>query len=73
MRDAPLQLARLVVTYDNGVPDTIPVRYNIPKNGESRIIDLRGAGRRSLRRVDFWYDTRGRGRGTANVSLWGMH
>jgi hypothetical protein len=73
VRDAPLQLVRLVVTYDNGAPDNIPTRYNIPQGGESRVIDLRGAGKRSLRRIDFWYDTRGRGRGTANVSVWGMH
>lgn len=73
VRDAPLNLVRLTVTYDNGVPDNIPTRYAIPQGGESRIIDLRGAGKRSLRRIDFWYDTRGRGRGTANVSVWGMH
>lgn len=70
--DAPLKLLRLRVTYDNGVPDEIPTAYNIPQGGESRIIDLRGAGQRSLRKVEFWYDTRGVGRGTAKVQLWGI-
>lgn len=72
VRDAPLKLARLVVTYDNGAPDRISTRYNIPQGGESRVIDLRGAGKRSLRRIDFWYDARGWGRGTADVSVYGM-
>ncbi len=70
--DAPLDIRRMVVTYDNGEPDKIDVRYRIPQGGESRVIDLRGAGRRSLRRVDFWYDTAGLGRGRADVTLFGM-
>ncbi len=70
--DAPLRLVKLVITYDNGAPDEIPVAYDIPEGGESRIIDLRGAGTRSIRRIDFWYDTRGVLRGRANVSIFGM-
>jgi hypothetical protein len=70
--DAPLNLHRLMVTYDNGEPDLIVVRQNIRQGGESRAIDLRGIGRRSLRRIDFWYDTEGLLRGTADVTVFGM-
>lgn len=70
--DAPLKLHRLVVTYDNGAPDTINARHDIPKGGESRPIDLRGAGKRSIRRIDFWYDTKGLLNGTADVTVFGM-
>lgn len=70
--DAPLNIRRMVVTYDNGAPDVINVRHNIRKGGESRVIDLRGAGKRSLRKVEFWYDTQGWLRGTADVTLFGM-
>jgi hypothetical protein len=69
--DAPLNLLRLVVTYDNGVPDKIEVRFNIPQGGESRVIDLNG-GSRSLKRIDFWYDTKGVLKGTADVTVVGM-
>ncbi len=69
---ASLRLVRLTVTYDNGAPDNIPTAYDIPQGGESRIIDLRGAGKRSLRRIDFWYDTKSLARGRANVTLFGM-
>ena len=50
----------------------IDVRQNIPKGGESRAIDLKGVGQRSLRRVEFWYDTKGFLKGKADVTLFGM-
>jgi hypothetical protein len=57
--DAGLNLQRLVVVYENGEPERIDVRANIPRGGESRQIDLRGAGKRRIRSIDFWYDTKG--------------
>ena len=69
---APLNLQRLVVTYENGQPDPINVRTNIPEGGESRQIDLNGAGKRRIRRIDFWYDTKGVLRGRAHVTVFGM-
>ena len=70
--DAPLNLHRLVVTYDNGEPDKIDVRQNIRKGGESREIDLRGVGKRSIRKIEFWYDTKGLLQGKADVTVFGM-
>jgi hypothetical protein len=70
--NAPLNLERLVVTYENGVPDKIDVRHNIPQGGESRQIDLPGAGKRRIRRIDFWYDTKGVLKGRAHVTVVGM-
>jgi hypothetical protein len=70
--DAPLNLRRMVVTYDNGEPDKIDTREDIPRGGESRVIDLRGVGQRSIRRIDFWYDTKGILRGNADVTVFGM-
>ncbi len=70
--DAPLNMQRMVVTYDNGQPDNIDIRQNIPQGGESRVIDLRGIGKRSVRRIDFWYDTKGFLKGKADVTVFGM-
>ena len=70
--DAPLNMHYMLVTYDNGQPDRIDVRQNIPKGGESRAIDLKGVGTRSLRKVEFWYDTKGLLNGKADVTLFGM-
>ena len=70
--DAPLNLRKLVVNYDSGKPERLEVRQNIPQGGESRPINLKG-GKRSLKSVEFWYDTKGMGRGTADVTLYGKH
>ena len=70
--DAPLNMQYMLVTYDNGQPDRIDVRQNIPQGGESRAIDLKGVGQRSLRKVQFWYDTKGFLKGKADVTLFGM-
>ena len=70
--NAPLDMERMVVTYDNGGTDRINVRQNIPQGGESRAIDLRGVGTRSLRKIEFWYDTQGVLKGKADVTLFGM-
>jgi hypothetical protein len=70
--DAPLNMLRLVVTYDNGAPDPIDIRQNISQGAESRAIDLRGVGKRSIRKIDFWYDTQGFLKGKADVTVFGM-
>jgi hypothetical protein len=70
--DAPLNMMHMVVTYDNGAPDKIDVRQNIPQGGESRAIDLRGIGKRSVRKIEFWYDTKGFLKGKADVTVFGM-
>ena len=44
---------------------------NAPLNGESREIDLKG-GRRKIKSVEFWYDTKGFLNGRANVTLFGI-
>lgn len=71
--DAPINIQRMVVTYDNGEPDEIAVRARIPKNGQSRAIDLKGIGKRSIRKIEFWYDTKGLLDGRAEVTVFGMH
>lgn len=70
--NAPLRLVKLVVTYQDGAPDNIEIISDIPQGGESRAIDLRGVGQRRIRRIDFWYDTRGILRGRANVTVFAM-
>lgn len=70
--DAPLNMMRMVATHENGEPDRIDVRQNIPKGGESRVIDLKGRGTRRIRRIDFWYETKGLLNGKADVTVFGM-
>ena len=68
--DSPLNLHRIVVTYDKGGAEKLEVRQNIPKGGETRDIDLQG-GKRSIRSIEFWYDTKGLFNGKADVTAFG--
>ena len=68
--DSPLNMRRIVVTYDNGGVERLEVRENIPKGGETRGIDLQG-GKRSIRTIEFWYDTKGLFNGRADVTAYG--
>jgi hypothetical protein len=72
VKDAPIQITRMIVIYQDGrLPEKIQTRYNIPKNGESRVIDLKG-GRRKIKSIEFWYDTKGFLQGTADVTVYGL-
>ncbi|MBP8725158.1 MAG: hypothetical protein KBF37_02435 [Saprospiraceae bacterium] len=68
--DAPLRMYDMKVHFDNGGVQDIALRSKIPQGGQSRIIDLQG-GRRNLKKIEFWYETKGRGRGRARVAVWG--
>lgn len=72
VKDSPINIHRMVVTYDNGAREEINTRNEIPKGGESRNIDLRGSGKRSLKKVKFWYDSTGLLNGKADVKLFGL-
>jgi hypothetical protein len=69
--DSPLNMHRVVVTYDDGAPESLEVRQEIPKGGETRDIDLKG-GKRSIRTIEFWYDTKGLLNGKADVTAYGQ-
>ena len=55
----------------NFTPEKIETRFTIPRGGESRVIDLKG-GKRKLRSVEYWYDTKGLFNGRADVTLMGI-
>ena len=69
---SPLIMKRMIVRYDDrGAPENIEIRFTIPKGGESREIDLKG-GRRKIKAVDFWYETKGFLNGKAELTLFGI-
>ncbi len=67
---ADVNMQRMVITYDNGGKDEIPLKFVIREGETSRVIDLKG-GKRSLRKIEFWFDTKGRFSGKARVTVFG--
>lgn len=61
------------VYFGNGGVQDVEVRRVLPRNGETRVIDLKGDDR-VIDRVEFWYEaeTLRRGKGS-NVVLFGRH
>jgi hypothetical protein len=70
--DSNIEIREMLVRYDDrAAPERIEVRQQIPKGGESRVIDIRG-GKRKLKSVEFWYKDKGFMNGKADVSLYGI-
>ncbi len=69
--DAPLNIKKIVVNYDNGEMESFTTRYEIPKNGTSNIIELK-QGDYKLKSIEMWYDTKGLLKGKAHVTVMGL-
>jgi protein involved in sex pheromone biosynthesis len=68
--DGPLKIYDMKVYFDNDDVQDISIRKQIRQNGESRVIDLTG-GLRHLKKIEFWYETKGFLKGKSRVALWG--
>jgi hypothetical protein len=68
--DGPLKMYDMKIYFDNGDVQDVSIRFHIPQGGESRVIDLDG-GLRHIKRIEFWYETKGFRKGRARVAVWG--
>jgi hypothetical protein len=68
--DGPIKIYDMKVYFDNDDVQDIAIRHQIRQGGESRVIDLNG-GLRHLKKIEFWYETKGFLRGRARVAVWG--
>ena len=72
VKNAALNLRQVVVTYDDGAPERLEVKENLAAGAETRGIDLHG-GKRSIRTIEFWYETKGSKGDKAEVVAFGRH
>ena len=68
--DAPLKIYDMKVHYDNGDVQDVSLKLLFRQGEESRVIDLNG-GLRHLRKIEFWYETKGVRKGKARIAVWG--
>jgi hypothetical protein len=68
--DGPLKMYDMKVYFDNGTVQDVSIRAQIRQGGESRVIDLDG-GLRHIKRIEFWYETKGFRKGRSRVAVWG--
>lgn len=67
-----LNMHRMVVTYMNGTKEQIQLRHNFKKGSGSRIIDLKG-GKRVIKNIRFFYDTKNLTKSKAKVIVFGRN
>ncbi len=71
VKNAALNMHQVVVTYDDGAPERLDVKENLAAGAETRVIDLHG-GKRSIRTIEFWYETKGNKGDKAEVVAFGQ-
>jgi hypothetical protein len=69
---AAVNMHKVTVHYGNGESQKIAIKKTIRKGGETRIIDLEG-GKRVIKKVVFWYDTKNLAKRRATVEVWARH
>lgn len=67
-----LNMHKMIVVYGNGTREQLNIRHNFSKGSATRVIDLQG-GKRKIRKVSFWYDTKNTSNRRATVHLFGRH
>lgn len=67
-----INMHKMVVQYGNGKKDIISLRHNFSKRSATRLIDLEG-GKRVIRDITFFYDTKNLSRKRAKVHVFGKH
>ena len=72
VRHAPMNLHRMVIHFGNGSTQNVAIKKNFNKGGVSRTIDLEG-GKRVIKKVVLWYDTKNMASRKAKLELWGKH
>lgn len=70
--DGPLKMYDMKVYFDNDEVQDVSLRARFAQGGESRVIDLNG-GLRHLKKIEFWYETKGFARGRSRVAVWGKN
>ena len=71
IKDGPVHILDMDVYFENGDKFDVALKQRIQKGGESRAIDLPG-GSRNIRKIEFWYETKGFRNGRGTVQVWGQ-
>jgi hypothetical protein len=65
-----LNMRKMIVQYANGQKEVITIKHNFSQRSGSRIIDLDG-GKRVIKDITFWYDSKNKPAGKATVHVFG--
>ena len=69
-KDGPVHILDMDVHFENGDKMDVAIKQRIARDGESHVIDLPG-GSRSIKKIEFWYETKRFIKGRGRVQVWG--
>lgn len=72
VKGGAINMHKMKVNFMNGSSQEIALKHNFSKNSGSRIIDLKG-GKRIIKNITFFYDTKNLARSRATVHVFGRH
>lgn len=72
VKNTGINMHRCVVHFRNGDTQNVQLRDNIAAGSTTRVIDLKG-GKRIIKKVVFWYDTKNIKFKKGTLELWGRH
>ena len=67
-----LNMHRMIVEYGNGSKDVVPLKFQFRRGSDTRVIDLK-KGKRIIKDITFWYDSKSFSRHRATVHVFGRH
>ena len=70
IKDGTVHILDMDVHFENGDKFDVAIKQKFANGGESRVIDLPG-GSRNIKKIEFWYETRGFAKGRGRVQVWG--
>jgi len=70
VKDGPVHILDMDVHFENGDKFDVAIKQKFANGVESRVIDLPG-GSRNIKKIEFWYETRGFSKGRGRVQVWG--
>ena len=69
-KDGSVHILDMDIHFENGDKFDVSIKQKFANGGESRVIDLPG-GNRNIKKIEFWYETRGFAKGRGRVQVWG--
>ncbi|MDV6169328.1 hypothetical protein R1T16_12905 [Flavobacterium sp. DG1-102-2] len=70
VRDRDLTITKVLIVYDNGEEEILVTPMTIAQNGEGPTVDIK-SGLRTIKRIDFWYDSTDFVKGKVEVTVFG--
>lgn len=71
--DRAVQFRSMKLHFANGETQDVELRDVIPAGGESRVVDIEGAGDRAIRTIELRYDAQALGGKKARVRIYGKN